>query len=73
MFGLYVGEVVLAKEMTCSDQYIRKSWLPGEEGTGWGLRQEDQAGNLEKCKGRWWPVTMGMGEAERALEEGYGT
>lgn len=34
MFGLYVGEVVLAKEMTCSDQYIRKIWLPGEEGTG---------------------------------------
>lgn len=67
MFGLYVGEVVLAKEMTCSDQHIRKSWLPGEEGTGWGLSQEDQAGNLEKCKGRWWPeaVTVGMGEAER--------
>lgn len=49
MFGLYVGEWFY--EMTCSDQYIRRVGCQ-VKGTGWGLRQEDQAGNLEKCEGK---------------------
>lgn len=45
MFRLYVGcygELVFGKEMTCSDQHLRKIWLRVERGLDERAGQEDQ-------------------------------